>query len=97
MGLSTDDNKGVVLALLSSGFIGGRFIIKKKGLRRAAAASGVRAGFAGYSYLLEPLWWLDNCSFDRFNCTMKQIPASLDDITTMRNVKMAVYCGCIFK
>ncbi|KAL5994657.1 hypothetical protein ACLOJK_024710 [Asimina triloba] len=40
-----DDNlKGFLLALLSSGFIGASFIIKKKGLRRAAAASGVRAG-----------------------------------------------------
>jgi hypothetical protein len=43
-GLSTDNVKGIVLALLSSGFIGASFIIKKKGLRRAAVASGVRAG-----------------------------------------------------
>jgi hypothetical protein len=42
--LSTDNVKGIVLALLSSGFIGASFIIKKKGLRRAAVASGVRAG-----------------------------------------------------
>lgn len=42
--LSTDNMKGIVLALLSSGFIGASFIIKKKGLRRAAVASGVRAG-----------------------------------------------------
>ncbi|RWR79870.1 putative magnesium transporter NIPA4 isoform X1 [Cinnamomum micranthum f. kanehirae] len=58
MGFSGDNVKGFVLALLSSGFIGASFIIKKKGLRRAAAASGVRAGVGGYSYLLEPLWWL---------------------------------------
>ncbi|ONI14041.1 hypothetical protein PRUPE_4G259000 [Prunus persica] len=58
MGFSKDNLKGFVLALLSSGFIGASFIIKKKGLRRAAAASGVRAGYGGYSYLLEPLWWL---------------------------------------
>lgn len=45
------------MALLSSGFIGSSYIIKKKGLRRAAAASGTRAGVGGYSYLLEPLWW----------------------------------------
>ncbi|WOL11479.1 putative magnesium transporter NIPA4 isoform X1 [Canna indica] len=57
MGFSTDNLKGFVLALLSSVFIGASFIIKKKGLRRAAAASGVRAGVGGYSYLLEPLWW----------------------------------------
>ncbi|XP_072974765.1 probable magnesium transporter NIPA3 isoform X2 [Typha angustifolia] len=58
MGFSTDNLKGFLLALLSSGFIGASFIIKKKGLRKAAAASGVRAGVGGYSYLLEPLWWV---------------------------------------
>ncbi|GAV70296.1 Mg_trans_NIPA domain-containing protein [Cephalotus follicularis] len=58
MSFSGDNLKGFVLALLSSGFIGASFIIKKKGLRRAAAASGVRAGVGGFSYLLEPLWWL---------------------------------------
>ena len=41
--LSTDNVKGIVLALLSSGFIGASFIIKKKGLKKAAS-SGVRAG-----------------------------------------------------
>jgi magnesium transporter len=44
MALSTDNLKGVTLALLSSGFIGASFIIKKKGLKKAAAASGIRAG-----------------------------------------------------
>ncbi|XP_054798651.1 probable magnesium transporter NIPA6 [Prosopis cineraria] len=58
MGMSKENLKGVVLALASSGFIGASFIIKKKGLRRAAAATGVRAGVGGYYYLLEPLWWL---------------------------------------
>ncbi|XP_054818414.1 probable magnesium transporter NIPA6 isoform X1 [Prosopis cineraria] len=58
MGISDENLKGVILALLSSGFIGASFIIKKKGLKRAAAASGVRAGVGGYYYLLEPLWWL---------------------------------------
>ncbi|KAL6516337.1 hypothetical protein OROGR_019642 [Orobanche gracilis] len=58
MAFSKDNLKGFILALLSSGFIGSSFIIKKKGLRRAAAASGVRAGVGGYSYLMEPLWWL---------------------------------------
>ncbi|WCJ39809.1 hypothetical protein M5689_020769 [Euphorbia peplus] len=32
------------------------FILKKKGLKRAAA-TGTRAGVGGYTYLLEPLWW----------------------------------------
>ncbi|KAJ6895657.1 magnesium transporter NIPA3 [Populus alba x Populus x berolinensis] len=58
MGFSEDNLKGFILALMSSLFIGASFIIKKKGLRRAAAASGVRAGIGGFSYLLEPLWWL---------------------------------------
>lgn len=44
MGFSSDNLKGFVLALSSSAFIGASFIIKKKGLRRAADASGVRAG-----------------------------------------------------
>ncbi|WCJ28923.1 hypothetical protein M5689_010591 [Euphorbia peplus] len=58
MGFSNDNLKGIILALSSSAFIGASFIIKKKGLRKAAAASGVRAGVGGFSYLLEPLWWL---------------------------------------
>ncbi|KAI5673741.1 hypothetical protein M9H77_14105 [Catharanthus roseus] len=58
MGFSKDNMTGFTLALLSSVFIGASFIIKKKGLRRAAAATGVRAGVGGYTYLLEPLWWL---------------------------------------
>ncbi|KAK2641055.1 hypothetical protein Ddye_022818 [Dipteronia dyeriana] len=58
MSSSEDNLTGFILALSSSGFIGSSFIIKKKGLRRAAAASGVRAGVGGFSYLFEPLWWL---------------------------------------
>ncbi|RWW66362.1 hypothetical protein BHE74_00026275 [Ensete ventricosum] len=42
-GMSADNIKGLVLALSSSAFIGASFIIKKKGLKKAAA-SGVRAG-----------------------------------------------------
>ncbi|KAK8954567.1 hypothetical protein KSP39_PZI002797 [Platanthera zijinensis] len=57
MGFSKDNLKGFILALLSSGFIGASFIIKKKGLRKAASASGIRAGVGGYAYLFEPLWW----------------------------------------
>ncbi|XP_002982835.2 probable magnesium transporter NIPA4 [Selaginella moellendorffii] len=56
MAVTTDNHKGLVLALSSSLFIGASFIIKKKGLKRAGA-SGVRAGVGGYSYLYEPLWW----------------------------------------
>ncbi|OAY72089.1 putative magnesium transporter NIPA3 [Ananas comosus] len=56
MGVSTDNLRGLVLALSSSVFIGSSFIVKKKGLKRAGA-SGVRAGSGGFSYLLEPLWW----------------------------------------
>lgn len=52
----SDRNKGLVLAVSSSIFIGASFIVKKKGLR-AAGATGVRAGSGGYSYLSKPLWW----------------------------------------
>ncbi|XP_059631919.1 probable magnesium transporter NIPA4 isoform X2 [Cornus florida] len=55
-GMSSDNIKGLVLALSSSFFIGASFIIKKKGLMKAGA-SGVRAGAGGFSYLYEPLWW----------------------------------------
>lgn len=55
--MSSDNIKGLVLALSSSIFIGSSFIVKKKGLKKAGA-SGVRAGFGGYSYLYEPLWWV---------------------------------------
>ncbi|XP_058215034.1 probable magnesium transporter NIPA4 isoform X2 [Rhododendron vialii] len=55
-GMSSDNIKGLVLALSSSFFIGASFIVKKKGLKKAAV-SGIRAGVGGYSYLYEPLWW----------------------------------------
>lgn len=56
-GMSSDNIKGLILALSSSFFIGASFIVKKKGLKKAGA-SGVRAGVGGYSYLYEPLWWI---------------------------------------
>eukprot|EP01018_Ginkgo_biloba_P019944 Gb_40429 [translate_table: standard] len=55
-GMSSDNIKGLVLALSSSIFIGASFIVKKKGLKKAGSA-GIRAGVGGYSYLFEPLWW----------------------------------------
>lgn len=42
-GMSSDNIKGLVLALSSSFFIGASFIVKKKGLKKAGQ-SGVRAG-----------------------------------------------------
>ncbi|KAJ8431443.1 hypothetical protein Cgig2_014936 [Carnegiea gigantea] len=56
-GMSSDNIKGLVLALSSSFFIGASFIVKKKGLKKAGA-TGLRAGYGGYSYLYEPLWWI---------------------------------------
>ncbi|KAL9245494.1 hypothetical protein vseg_019140 [Gypsophila vaccaria] len=56
-GMSSDNVKGLVLALSSSFFIGASFIVKKKGLKKAAS-NGFRAGSGGYSYLYEPLWWI---------------------------------------
>ncbi|XP_057966610.1 probable magnesium transporter NIPA6 isoform X2 [Malania oleifera] len=52
----SDNMRGLILAVVSSAFIGSSFILKKKGLKRAGAA-GTRAGVGGYTYLLEPLWW----------------------------------------
>lgn len=54
--MAADNVKGLILAVGSSVFIGTSFILKKKGLRRAAS-KGTRAGYGSYSYLLEPLWW----------------------------------------
>ncbi|XVF84586.1 hypothetical protein PTKIN_Ptkin17bG0049000 [Pterospermum kingtungense] len=56
MGMSTDNIRGLVLAVSSSIFIGSSFIVKKKGLKKAGS-SGTRAGQGGYSYLYEPWWW----------------------------------------
>ena len=55
--VDSENAKGVVLALMSSLFIGASFIIKKKGLL-AAGQTGLRAGSGGYSYLLQPMWWI---------------------------------------
>ncbi|XP_077246556.1 magnesium transporter, putative (DUF803) [Tasmannia lanceolata] len=52
----SDNTRGLILAILSSAFIGASFILKKLGLKRAGT-SGTRAGVGGYAYLLEPLWW----------------------------------------
>ncbi|MFQ6622966.1 hypothetical protein Gotur_001506 [Gossypium turneri] len=55
-GMSSDNVKGLVLALSSSLFIGASFIVKKKGLKKAGA-SGIRAvvvgeiaNFAAYAF-----------------------------------------------
>lgn len=48
-GMSKDNIKGLVLALSSSFFIGASFIVKKKGLKKAAAA-GVRAGIFSLNF-----------------------------------------------
>ncbi|CAN6481363.1 unnamed protein product [Victoria cruziana] len=54
--MSSDNARGLLLALLSNAFIGASFILKKMGLKRAGS-SGIPAGIGGYTYLLEPLWW----------------------------------------
>ena len=43
--MAEDNVRGLILAVSSSVFIGTSFILKKKGLRRAAA-SGTRAGLS---------------------------------------------------
>ncbi|CAN0875227.1 Probable magnesium transporter NIPA2 [Linum grandiflorum] len=56
MGMSRDNLHGLILAVSSSIFIGSSFIVKKKGLKKAAN-TGTRAGLGGYSYLYQPWWW----------------------------------------
>ncbi|XP_063315335.1 magnesium transporter NIPA2 [Pelobates fuscus] len=48
---------GLGLAISSSLFIGGSFILKKKGLLRLARKGSMRAGQGGHAYLKEWLWW----------------------------------------
>nr|CAB3264331.1 magnesium transporter NIPA2 [Phallusia mammillata] len=48
---------GLGLAISSSIFIGGSFILKKKGLLRLAAKGTTRAGEGGHAYLKEWMWW----------------------------------------
>lgn len=49
-GMSSDNIKGLILALSSSLFIGASFIVKKKGLIKAGA-SGTRAGIFTHNAL----------------------------------------------
>ncbi|XP_078490346.1 magnesium transporter NIPA2 isoform X1 [Ciona intestinalis] len=48
---------GLGLAISSSIFIGGSFILKKKGLLRLADKGTTRAGDGGHAYLKEWMWW----------------------------------------
>ncbi|KAM4664906.1 magnesium transporter NIPA2-like [Discoglossus pictus] len=48
---------GLALALSSSIFIGGSFILKKKGLLKLSGRGQLRAGQGGHAYLREWLWW----------------------------------------
>lgn len=48
---------GLGLAISSSIFIGGSFILKKKGLLRLANKGITRAGEGGHAYLKEWMWW----------------------------------------
>jgi hypothetical protein len=56
MGVS-ENYKGLILAVCSSGFIGASFILKKKGLKRAVSRGGTRAGsihlFSSFDSILE--------------------------------------------
>lgn len=63
-GMSSDNIKGLVLALSSSLFIGASFIVKKKGLKKAGA-SGIRAGII-FIYLFLFIYFMIykiNCDF----------------------------------
>jgi len=82
MGVS-DNCKGLVLAMSSSAFIGSSFILKKKGLKRAAAR-GTRAGqfsffIANHSTLFTKLPFYDvlPCVINSSDCI---VYAVLDQI-----------------
>ncbi|KAI8824945.1 magnesium transporter NIPA-domain-containing protein [Fimicolochytrium jonesii] len=48
---------GITLALLSSAFIGGSFVFKKKGLLSSNNTNGTKPG-EGHAYLKNPQWWV---------------------------------------
>lgn len=54
---TTDFYVGLSLAISSSLFIGGSFIIKKKGLLRLYRQGSLRAGKGGHGYLRDWMWW----------------------------------------
>lgn len=49
---------GILLAILSSGFIGSSFIFKKISLLRLNGEGSLRAGEGGFGYLKDILWWI---------------------------------------
>uniref|UniRef100_A0AAR2K101 NIPA magnesium transporter 2 n=1 Tax=Pygocentrus nattereri TaxID=42514 RepID=A0AAR2K101_PYGNA len=59
---------GLALAISSSIFIGGSFILKKKGLLRLARRGSTRAGQGGHAYLKEWLWWAGLLSSKHNSC-----------------------------
>ncbi|RLM73191.1 putative magnesium transporter NIPA4 [Panicum miliaceum] len=95
-GMSADNIKGLVLALSSSLFIGASFIIKKKGLKKAAS-SGVRAvivgevaNFAAYAFapaiLVTPLGALSiiiRHEFGSPNCILCLTATFVDFLTNL--------------
>lgn len=48
---------GLILAIMSTIFIGSSFIIKKMGLIRLSSRGLLRAGDGGFGYLKEWIWW----------------------------------------
>lgn len=56
---------GLMLAVSSSIFIGGSFIIKKKGLLRLSKKGSLRASAGGFGYLKDYVWWAGLISSER--------------------------------
>uniref|UniRef100_A0A8C2WPZ1 NIPA magnesium transporter 2 n=1 Tax=Cyclopterus lumpus TaxID=8103 RepID=A0A8C2WPZ1_CYCLU len=67
---------GLGLAVSSSIFIGGSFILKKKGLLRLARKGSMRAGQGGHAYLKEWLWWAGLLSSEYLLVTVTTLPCS---------------------
>ncbi|EEB19914.1 Non-imprinted in PRader-Willi/Angelman syndrome region protein, putative [Pediculus humanus corporis] len=49
---------GLILAIISTIFIGSSFIVKKKALIKISNRGNVRASAGGYGYLTECVWWV---------------------------------------
>ena len=79
---------GLILAIISTIFIGSSFIVKKKALIKISNRGNVRASAGGYGYLSECVWWvglllsksLTNHHFFLFYNYENLSPLPIDDI-----------------
>ncbi|GKD50139.1 probable magnesium transporter NIPA6 [Tanacetum coccineum] len=73
MGVS-ENTTGLILAVLSSGFIGTSFILKKKGLKKAAATTGY-----GAENMLVMAWAVvDDLQFTFLNALVNRVDVCVE-------------------